>query len=288
MEDISIITLLTRRELGQFRRLNSLTQAYPSSRRTSGSSFTKIAELAEGLRVALSNPKKWTEVEYIMGSILSHILDTTSTSAELMFKVTPQRVQEREFFIQVGGVDLILQLFKKPWSDPDARMTSPATLQRRSELWNEVLVILREVAFAVHSSPNNLFGNDHIIFLFTLLSHASVFENALNLLEEVLTFRLEPFHLALVPDFCSLISKFSTRQLAHFCRVLSLVLYEPEDRHLLEGSHTLKSLELIQLRRDRMAKVNSCVDKNQSLVCMMQHALMIRYDTILQSQCMCM
>ena len=94
-----------------------------------------------------------------------------------------------------------------------------------------------------------------VVFLFTMLSHRSVFENTVSLLEEVrgttceippllpqaplpaclshlqvLAVRIDTFSLALVPDLYGLVSKFSARHLAHFCRVLSLVLFEPEVR----------------------------------------------------------
>lgn len=94
-----------------------------------------------------------------------------------------------------------------------------------------------------------------------------MFDDTMNLLEEILASREETFSLLLIPNFFSLVDSFSSRQLAHFCRILSLVLFEPEDRQIMEGSQILKSLELLQLRRNRMAKNSSnVVERNQSLV----------------------
>jgi Trpc4-associated protein len=169
----------------------------------------------------------------------------------------------------LGGIDLLLRLFNKPFSEPDARQMTPTIFQRRSELWNEVLVILREVAIAIPTISEKIFENSDIVFLFSLLHHQAMFDNTMNLLEEILASRDETFCLLLVPNFFSLVDSFSSRQLAHFCRVLSLVLFEPEDRQIMEGSQVLKSIDLLQLRRNRMAKNSSgIVERNQSLVIM--------------------
>ena len=94
-----------------------------------------------------------------------------------------------------------------------------------------------------------------------------MFDDTMNLLEEILASREETFSLLLIPNFFSLVDSFSSRPLSHFCRILSLVLFEPEDRQIMEGSQILKSLELLQLRRNRMAKNSSnVVERNQSLV----------------------
>jgi hypothetical protein len=39
-----------------------------------------------------------------------------------------------------------------------------------------------------------------------------------------------------VPDFYKLVAQFSPRRLAHFCRVLALLLFEPEDRLVMDNS----------------------------------------------------
>lgn len=55
--------------------------------------------------------------------------------------------------------------------------------------------------------------------------------------------------------------------MAHFCRVLALVLFESEDRQIMESSKILKSFELLHLRKDRMTRASfNIVELNQSLV----------------------
>jgi Trpc4-associated protein len=174
---------------------------------------------------------------------------------------------EREFFVLYGGVRLLFQLFASPYGEPNSRRT--ALYSGKHEVWNEVLVILREVAIAIPTISEKIFENSDIVFLFSLLHHQAMFDNTMNLLEEILASRDETFCLLLVPNFFSLVDSFSSRQLAHFCRVLSLVLFEPEDRQIMEGSQVLKSIDLLQLRRNRMAKNSSgIVERNQSLVIM--------------------
>ena len=89
----------------------------------------------------------------------------------------------------------------------------------------------------------------------------------MNFVEEVLATKEEPFNLSLVPDLYVLLTSFDARQLSHFCRVLSLLLFEPEDRQIMEGSHSITSSELLQLRRNRLFKnSNQIVERNQCLV----------------------
>jgi len=85
------------------------------------------------------------------------------------------------------------------------------------------------------------------------------------------TVRVSPpttFFLGNVSNLYSLWNGFNCRQLAHFCRILALLIFEPEDRQLLESPAVLKSIELLQLRRNRAARAgrDSTVDMNQSIL----------------------
>ena len=106
----------------------------------------------------------------------------------------------------------------------------------------------------------------HLVFLFNLLIYSSVFENALHLIEEILATRSEVFSLRMIPNFHNILKVLNTRQLSHFCRVLALLLFEPEDRQILEGAQTLKSFDLLQLRRDKLSRPSYTVERNQSLI----------------------
>lgn len=84
------------------------------------------------------------------------------------------------------------------------------------------------------------------------------------------------FSLTQVTDLYELWSSFNPRKLAYFCRILALLVFEPEDRQLMESPSVLKSVELLQLRRDRAARSGGgaapgggdgcAVDRNQSII----------------------
>jgi hypothetical protein len=185
------------------------------------------------LRTALKS-KSWRQIENAVETVILKLLDNQSPDA--LFAITPAKRLERELFVQFGGVQLLLQVLEPPLSEVDARRMPSSQIQRHVEVWNEVLVLLREVCFAVPHLADSVFSDQHLAFLFTLLHHEYVFENTMNLLEEVLAVRQETFCLSQVPGLYSLLDGFSARRLAHFCRVLALLLFEPEDRQIMENA----------------------------------------------------
>ena len=76
------------------------------------------------------------------------------------------------------------------------------------------------------------------------------------------------FFLGNVSNLYALWGNFSCRQFAHFCRILALLIFEPEDRQLLESPAVFKSIELLQLRQNRAARAgrDSTVNMNQSIL----------------------
>ena len=227
-----------------------------------------IIGFTNSLRNAIKS-NKWKDISTNVGDIILNLLDNSNINQ--LFSVTPKKKLQRECFVIYGGIDLLLQLFQPPFvSSTDARKFTTIDVTRKSEVWNEILVILREVSFAIPTLSDKIFNKNQIVFLFTLLHHQSVFDNTMNLLEEILATREDTFQLSLIPNFYTLIGRFTARQLSHFCRVLSLLLFEPEDRLVMEGSAVLHSTELLHLRRNRMAKnCNGIVERNQSLVRML-------------------
>jgi hypothetical protein len=222
----SIITVLHDRELGRRRSVtvNDNKILFPDIERRLDNTFNDISKCVRALSCAI-DAVKWADIQHAVRILFSKMLEMSLTDQAC--SVNLKRKQEREVFVALGGMHLLLRLFQKPFCEPDARCMSAAFISKNSELWNEVLVILREVCYTIPTLSEQLFGNDYIIFFFSLLVHRSVFENSISILEEILAVRIETFSLALVPNLFSLISKFSVRHLAHFCRVLSLVLFEP-------------------------------------------------------------
>lgn len=179
----------------------------------------------------------------------------------------------------------------------DARDLSPSLVANKlANCWNEVLASLRELVYDLPVLVENQSIFDHgrfVPFLFTLLSHETCFDTAATLIEEILSLQshsppppipsdeakidseyrsmalvvpVTTFFLGNIPNLYSLWRGFNCRQLAHFCRILALLVFEPEDRQLLESPAVLKSLGLLQLRRDRAARRDATVDMNQAIL----------------------
>jgi len=275
-EQTNIMSTLRERELGKGRKyggrvMYDATSTSPylmssSIEKRINSSFNDVITVVKNLRSAIDKAK-WGDIEHAV-HLVYHKL-TEDTNPDQPYHVKPKSRQEREVFVAVGGMQTILRLFAKPFAEVDARTMPATSFQRYAETWNEMLLILREVSYSIPSLSERVFDQSHVVFLFTMLAHRSVFEHSVSLLEEILAVRIETFSLVLVPDLYTLITKFTPRQLAHFCRVLSLVLFEPEDRQIMEGSQVLRSLDLLQLRRDRMAKACTIVERNQCLMIQM-------------------
>lgn len=278
----SLLDSLVERELGR-KRWTLPTLSKTLNRRIDDEYKGTIACL-DSLRKAVVSGR-WDDAEAAVGDVIGNLLDNSNESQ--LFAVTPLKRQQREQFVLGGGIALLMQLFRPPFlRHSDGRKIPPSEVRHKSEVWNEILVVLREVAFAIPTLSDRVFDTEQMVFLFTMLHHQSLFDNAMNLLEEILASREDTFQLSSIPDFYGLIGKFSARQLAHFCRVLSLVLFEPEDRHVMEGTHVLHSTELLQLRRNRMAKnCGASVERNQSLVSKNSSMLSIIYPQHLILRC---
>lgn len=128
------------------------------------------------------------------------------------------------------------------------------------------MAILRELCFTHPQVGEWLGANDtFIVFLFSLLGEAKTFDAAIGLLEEVLGAKTDTFDLSLVPEFNALVRGMSKGQLGIFCRVLAMVVFEPDDRN---GDEVVSSLELLRSRK-RGRYVTPAVrniDRNHAIV----------------------
>ena len=101
----------------------------------------------------------------------------------------------------------------------------------------------------------------------------ATFDDAVGLCEEVLAVRSEVFSISSVPDIEGLIRGMSKRQLAFFCRVLALVVFEAEERnaHDLKITHTA---DLLTFRREQaMLPYVKTTDRNQAVLLGLQDLL---------------
>lgn len=222
-------------------------------------------QLAHRLDTAVKNGL-WTGIEGVINDAIVALSDTTP---DFMQATSPSglKKQQREFFVVFGGVRSLVSIFRLPHIAADGRNIKIEMMGRRSNCWNEIVVILRDLVISMPSVVDRYMDSGFIAVLITFLTHRTLFDNVMNLLEEILAVREETFALSAVPKLYALLDSFSSRQLAHFCRLLSLVVFEPEDRVILDGPQTPRSIEVLRLRRKRMQKGNNTVvERNQNLI----------------------
>jgi hypothetical protein len=252
------------REYGQSR-IFSVDSVPDKIRKKLNSEYNNVIRYTNDLKVAVQS-KLWANIENAVTDVMKILIDHNGTDTASKFRKT----QMKQTFVAYGGVQYLLRICEPPICTSDARNLPKATFHERAETWNEILSILRELIITVPSLPDRFFSLQHISFFITLLHHTTVFECAAAVVEEILTCREDPFPLYIVPNLFGLLKGLSSRHLAHFCRVISLTIFEPEDRHILEGTHSVRAMELLRMRRTRAFRSsNLVVEKNQNILVQM-------------------
>lgn len=177
----------------------------------------------------------------------------------------------RENFVLFGGAEVVVRCLQVPVDAEEARHSGwRGPLGPEKHVWElrkECLVLLRDLCYATPLLSEQLCSQrSFIVFLFSLMRNQTTFDEAVGLTEEVLAFRGEIFNLSLVPDFEGLINSFSKRQMAFFCRVLALVVFEPEDRPSEELKIT-KASDLLTARREQaLSPAVKNTDRNHAVL----------------------
>lgn len=172
--------------------------------------FNRISSSISDLEEAIQK-RNIAEIEQSVAQMLTHMVDPTAS--ESPYDISPRRKLEREMFATLGGLNALVALIEPPLSGYDARLMASSHVEAKIEYWNEVLVLLREICYSVPNLADNTFTNRHIAFLFTLLSHKVVFENTVNLIEEILAVKVDTFDLMVVPQLYLLVDSFNPRHL---------------------------------------------------------------------------
>ncbi|DAZ98961.1 TPA: hypothetical protein N0F65_000493 [Lagenidium giganteum] len=184
----------------------------------------------------------------------------------------------------IGDRNDVRSLWETPVYRPEDAVKNRQEAGTRKAILNDAMGILRELCYFSLNLAKQLCDKDGlIVYLFQLMEETKFFDNAAGLVEEILAVREESFDLSTIPRLHTIMQSFSSRQLAFFCRVLALVIFEPEDRRLLENSKVIKSLELLKLRRDRMMRADNIVDRNHAVV-FNSPLILQRLLTVLQVQ----
>ncbi|GMH94544.1 hypothetical protein TrST_g12621 [Triparma strigata] len=217
-----------------------------------------------------------------------HLIDT---SQALPVAQSDKMDFSRRVFVMLDGPELVVDLFSpqqgRKGADPFQGRDARDDLNKRevtlnSNFWNEALVLLRELSYLHPNIASDFISKHFLIYLFTMISHSCIFECTVGLIEEILSL-LPPtnlFDVSEVPAFYDLLENLSCKQMGHFCRVMALLAFEPEDRVLMESSTALKSMSLLQLRRDRTSRGSTTIDKNQSVLLGMDDMLQRLVDLL--------
>lgn len=143
-----------------------------------------------------------------------------------------QCLANREIFVKFGAPLLMFQILTAS-THSDLATALPPSDQTQADVMNiqsYCLSLLKAISFTF---PNHddylLLTDDDIVELFPLLRNSLTFDPAVILIEEFLAFRDRGVNLSRVPNFFELTASLSEYQLAKFCRVLALCIFESED-----------------------------------------------------------
>jgi hypothetical protein len=194
---------------------------------------------------------------------------------EMLDNILSQRWSKLDF-IKTGGAvivgDIICGDFGK----------SPISRQRVGVLLDS-LHILTELDLCSMVNDEFPFSGDKIIVtLFRLMSHRSLFERALIVLEEVLLMRKSTFPLTKIHNFQELVMGLSCLDLSSFCRLLAVCVFDPDENGLnTDDPQFSRSVRLIESRRDRRGVSLTALEQNHALICSMPR-LVERLTTIIR------
>lgn len=208
-------------------------------------SFRNVHKVVKNLQTAISPSRaelagQWgpllkSAVQGVCNCLLTG--ESEGNDEASLYSVTPEKRLQREMFVALGGVRCLLKLLEPPFADRDARTTPKSVMYERSEVLKEALIVFREVCFS-SSYVSREISLANIQYLLSLLSHKTLFDCTISVLEEILSSpnMVDTFDLTSLRGANELFESFSTKQLVLMCRVLSLVLFEPEDRMAMESA----------------------------------------------------
>jgi len=161
---------------------------------------------------------------------------------------------QRDNFIVYGGSNVLIRILFLPFDLIGARNSGWRGQVVEHDLWElkkPCIQLLKELCYFTPFLAEEL-GNSTklIVQLFTLMKNRSIFEDVITLTEDIIACSREIFNLALVPDFEGLLNSYSKRQLACFCRILALVVFETEDR-TNDDCKVVNAADLLTIRREQ-------------------------------------
>eukprot|EP00753_Platysulcus_tardus_P001326 PLAT11273.1.p1 GENE.PLAT11273.1~~PLAT11273.1.p1 ORF type:complete len:773 (-),score=458.25 PLAT11273.1:58-2289(-) len=181
-----------------------------------------------------------------------------------------ERSEQRAIFISIGGVDLLIDiLLNKALYKERKGVLVP---DRIAQLRNVVTTILRELCYVDGTLAETLSTHDELLLrLFDFAFDYRTFDISLAFSEELLAARNSIFPLRRVRRLPQLIKSFSSRQMAYFCRIVSLCVSDIDER--MQQMHRYRSLAMLEHSggflfryRPPHTAVGSIADRNQALL----------------------
>lgn len=196
---------------------------------------------------------KIAPLDDLLSSIMSE-LDCINTNPA---RVNTNSNNKKQIFVKLGGFEMVLRLLHAPFGigcrDADAN---------KYGVFSSFFLILRSLIVQFKELSDTI-TNESLYQMMQFLKIDSTFTVASAAIEEVLAFRFASINLHLVPNIREIVENFNVYHFCHFTRILSLLLFEPEDRFILQENNQLLSFMLLRVRRDRCGRRDSVVDANQ-------------------------
>ncbi|EWM28574.1 Protein of unknown function DUF3689 [Nannochloropsis gaditana] len=219
---------------------------------------------------SLPGNAEWQEVTQAVLHLRDRLipLDVSLMDPPGRVRADSGHADDREMFVRVNGPEAVLRLLSPPVLVASEVENLNVNLLHASlgEVVNESMALLRAAVHVDQDTGARLASDEVVVVFFQLLRHRCFFDGAAAVLEDLLGDRAETFFMGRVRDLRGILLSLSLRQLAHFCRVLALLVFDQEDRSLMEAGHAMQSLEILQMRRDRLYRPNPTLDRNQALL----------------------
>ncbi|KAA8491193.1 Short transient receptor potential channel 4-associated protein [Porphyridium purpureum] len=184
----------------------------------------------------------------------------------------------RDAFVSFNGPEALLNVLRLVRTLLERSAVHPVSRLMQDLVRNvaaDAISLLKECCYGFGwISPRLGLQPDAVDVLFYFVTQRDSFEPAVLLIEDLLAMRDDTFELATIWGIEELILTLSPYELALFCRVLTLTLFEPEERQGGDSLRIYRAGELLQRRLSYSGSQVRVTDKN--------HALLLSMPTVIE------
>jgi Trpc4-associated protein len=205
------------------------------------------------------------------GSNNKSLVDGVSAAINQIMEHIGSNDEAREL-VQFGVVPILARLLSVTLSDP-------ATRKNLMDVQQNAMFILRELAAVSTSSACELANSrEFVLMIFECMAENILFSEASSLIEELVAVSGVFIDLTSIPNIENLLLRLLPNNAACMCRLLGLLLYDPENRLEIRAT-SLKADSLVQ-QRLRIAQADSV-----QTICDRNVALLMRIPEFLHRLC---